>query len=149
MRSRRISKRVLASPESIVVTLGTESYGIVMVMWLLGPISDDGSYPVIPRFSLTSVIVDFFQRNICLVFRCLSPISSACPCDLAANFARGKKNSEGASSDKCEAEKFMSESKDYEEAEGFIPQQVFNCDLKNKMPEKTYITQAGKGTATT
>ncbi|GBO11545.1 hypothetical protein AVEN_144792-1 [Araneus ventricosus] len=131
MRSSRISKRVLASPGSIVVTLGTEGYGIVMVMWLLGPISDGGSYP---DYSNTSVFVDFGYRRfffsekfvsffaVCLRFRRCAHVTSLL-------ILRGeKKNSEGASSYKCEAEKFMSESKDYEKAEGFIPQQVFNCD---------------------
>ncbi|XP_066131217.1 tigger transposable element-derived protein 1-like [Saccopteryx bilineata] len=51
----------------------------------------------------------------------------------------------GASSDNSGAEKFVSEFKDYVEAKGFIPQQVFNCDetglFWKKMPKRTFITQ--------
>ena len=38
------------------------------------------------------------------------------------------RHGEGASSDKRAADEFVSEFKDYEEAEGFLPQKVFNCD---------------------
>ncbi|XP_067127449.1 tigger transposable element-derived protein 1-like [Centruroides vittatus] len=58
------------------------------------------------------------------------------------------RHGEGASSDNSGAEKFLSEFKDYIKAEGFIPQQVFNCDetgpFWKKMPKRTFITQEEK-----
>ncbi|GBL98929.1 hypothetical protein AVEN_165744-1 [Araneus ventricosus] len=72
--------------------------------------------------------------------------SSACPRDVVTYVA--KTNGKGASSDKSEAEKFVSESKDYVEAVGFIPQQVFTCDESGlfwkKMPKRTCIAQEKK-----
>ncbi|XP_048366890.1 tigger transposable element-derived protein 1-like isoform X1 [Sphaerodactylus townsendi] len=55
------------------------------------------------------------------------------------------RHSKDVSSDKSGAEKFVSEFKDHVEGEGFIPQQVFNCDetglFWKKMPKTTFITQ--------
>ncbi|GBO42992.1 hypothetical protein AVEN_47623-1 [Araneus ventricosus] len=108
-------------------------------------------YTVLPRFSFILIIVGFgfrlfFTRIICLGFRRLSRISSACPRNLAANFA--KTNGEAASSDKSGTEKVVSEFKNYAEVEEFIPQQVFNCDetgiFWKKIPKRMFITQKEK-----
>ncbi|KAM8812653.1 tigger transposable element-derived protein 1-like [Rhynchonycteris naso] len=58
------------------------------------------------------------------------------------------RHSKGASSDKSGAKISVSKFKDYIEAEGFIPQQVFNCNetdlFSKKMPRRTFITQEKK-----
>ncbi|GBO19440.1 hypothetical protein AVEN_151498-1 [Araneus ventricosus] len=69
----------------------------------------------------TSVFADFgYRRSFGFGFCRLSRISSAYPRDLAANFAETE--GEGANSNKYEVEKFVSEPKDYVEAEGFLLQ---------------------------
>ena len=59
------------------------------------------------------------------------------------------RHGEAASSNKEGAEKFVDEFAAYVDSEGFIPQQVFNCDetglFWKKLPRKTYITQEEKG----
>ncbi|GBO44393.1 hypothetical protein AVEN_183747-1 [Araneus ventricosus] len=91
-------------------------------------------------YSNTSVFVGFdycrfLPGKIYLGFRCLLWISSACLRDQAV-------------SDKSEAEKSAYETKNYVEAERFIPQQVFNCDEtglhSKKMPKTTFFTQEEK-----
>ncbi|GBM71560.1 hypothetical protein AVEN_123669-1 [Araneus ventricosus] len=91
-------------------------------------------------YSNTSVFVcfhycRFFPGKICLGFRRLPWISSACLRDLVV-------------SDKSEAEKSAYETKNLKKAEGFISQQVFNCDetglLSKKMPNTMFITQEEK-----
>ncbi|XP_051819444.1 activating transcription factor 7-interacting protein 2 isoform X2 [Antechinus flavipes] len=58
------------------------------------------------------------------------------------------RHGETATANKKAAETFVGEFRDYVKAEGFIPQQVFNCDetglFWKKMPNKTYITQEEK-----
>ena len=58
------------------------------------------------------------------------------------------RHGEAASSDKTEAEKYVSEFDAYIKAEGFLPQQVFNCNetglFWKKMPTNTYITKEEK-----
>ncbi|KAM4688985.1 tigger transposable element-derived protein 1-like [Discoglossus pictus] len=58
------------------------------------------------------------------------------------------RHGEAASSDKEAAETFVTDFKQYVEAEAFVPQQVFNCDetglFWKKMPSRTYITQEKK-----
>lgn len=53
-----------------------------------------------------------------------------------------------ASTDKDAAKKYVQEFSDYIKAEGFLPQQVFNCDetglFWKRMPSKTYITKEEK-----
>ncbi|XP_066444151.1 E3 ubiquitin-protein ligase ZFP91 isoform X1 [Eleutherodactylus coqui] len=60
----------------------------------------------------------------------------------------GTRRGEAATSDRSGAETFVSEFKDYVEAEGLVPQQVFNCDetglFWKKMPKRTFITQEEK-----
>ena len=49
-----------------------------------------------------------------------------------------------ASSNKEAADNFMTEFQEYVEAEGFVPEQVFNCDetgLLKKIPKRTHTTQ--------
>ena len=53
---------------------------------------------------------------------------------------------EAASSNKDAAEKFVVKFKDFADREGFIPEQVFNCDetglfWKRKCQKMTYITR--------
>jgi len=54
------------------------------------------------------------------------------------------RHGEAASSNKDAAEKFVEMFKDFVDREGFIPEQVFNCDERGlfwkKMPKRTYIT---------
>ncbi|GBM15071.1 hypothetical protein AVEN_150088-1 [Araneus ventricosus] len=103
--STRISKRVLGS-------LGGIASDAVPFN---GPAPDDESYHLsLDRFAAL-VIAGFgfrrsFPRKWCLGFRRLLRISSGCPRDLAANFA--KTNGEGDSSEKPGVEEFVSESKD-------------------------------------
>ncbi|GBM50070.1 hypothetical protein AVEN_138849-1 [Araneus ventricosus] len=79
---------------------------------------------ILRKYSNTSVFVDFGyrrflpQKNLSR-FSSFARISSACPNDLGANFA--KTNDGGASSEKSGTEGVLSEPKDYVEAEGFIP----------------------------
>ncbi|XP_066108863.1 tigger transposable element-derived protein 1-like [Saccopteryx bilineata] len=58
------------------------------------------------------------------------------------------RHGEGVSSDKSGAKEFVSEFKDYIEAEGFIPQQAFNCNetglFWKKIPKRTFTTQEEK-----
>ncbi|XP_016070266.1 PREDICTED: tigger transposable element-derived protein 1-like [Miniopterus natalensis] len=58
------------------------------------------------------------------------------------------RHGEAASSNKVAADNFVTEFQEYIEAEGFVPQQVFNCDetglFWRKMPKRTYITQEKK-----
>ncbi|XP_028654700.1 tigger transposable element-derived protein 1-like [Erpetoichthys calabaricus] len=55
---------------------------------------------------------------------------------------------EGASADKDAANDFVTEFGEFVEAEGFVPQQVFNCDetglFWKKTPNSTYISQEEK-----
>jgi len=55
------------------------------------------------------------------------------------------RHGEAASSNKDAAEKFVEKFKDFVDREGFIPEQVFNCDetghFWKKMPKRTYITR--------
>ncbi|XP_028658934.2 tigger transposable element-derived protein 1-like [Erpetoichthys calabaricus] len=55
---------------------------------------------------------------------------------------------EGASADKDASNDFVTEFGEFVEAEGFVPQQIFNCDetglFWKKMPNRTYITQEEK-----
>ena len=58
------------------------------------------------------------------------------------------RHAEAAISNKDAAEKFVEKFKDFVDREGFIPEQVFNCDetglFWKKMPERTYITREEK-----
>ena len=58
------------------------------------------------------------------------------------------RHGEAATANKEAAKSCVSEIREYVEAEGFVPQQVFNCDksglLWKKMPNRTYITQEKK-----
>ena len=59
------------------------------------------------------------------------------------------RHGEGASSNKDAAEKFVEKFEYFVDREGFIPEQVFNCDetdlfWKKKMPKRTYITRVEK-----
>lgn len=58
------------------------------------------------------------------------------------------RHGEAASANAEAAEKFISDFADYIDAEGFVPQQVFNCDetglFWKKMPNRTFITQEEK-----
>ena len=58
------------------------------------------------------------------------------------------RHGEAASSNQEAADKFIKEFNDYIKAEGFAPQQVFNCDetglFWKKMPANTYITKEEK-----
>ena len=55
------------------------------------------------------------------------------------------RHGEAASADQKAAEKFKVEFCDYVKAEGYVLQQVFNCDetglFWKKMPKRTYITR--------
>ena len=55
------------------------------------------------------------------------------------------RHGEAASSNKDAAEKFVEKFKDFVDREGFIPEQVFNCDETGlsgkKKPKRTYITR--------
>ncbi|XP_034979547.1 tigger transposable element-derived protein 1 [Zootoca vivipara] len=58
------------------------------------------------------------------------------------------KHGDGASGNKLDADQFVLEFKDYVESQGFVPQQVFNCDetglFWKRMPRRTYITMEEK-----
>ncbi|CAI5779200.1 transposable element-derived 1-like [Podarcis lilfordi] len=58
------------------------------------------------------------------------------------------RHGEAASANKLDADRFVLDFKDYVESQGFIPQQVFNCDetglFRKKMPKRTYITKEEK-----
>ncbi|XP_033011520.1 tigger transposable element-derived protein 1-like [Lacerta agilis] len=58
------------------------------------------------------------------------------------------RHGEAASANKLVADRFVLDFKDYVESQGFIPQQVFNCDetglFRKKMPKRTYITKEEK-----
>ena len=58
------------------------------------------------------------------------------------------RHGEAASANQKAAEEFMQDFSDYVKANGFIPQQVFNCDETSlfwkKMPRRTHITQEEK-----
>ncbi|XP_059558184.1 tigger transposable element-derived protein 1-like isoform X1 [Myotis daubentonii] len=58
------------------------------------------------------------------------------------------RHGESDSTNKVAADNFVTEFQEFIEAEGFVPQQVFNCDetglFWKKMPKRTYITQEEK-----
>jgi hypothetical protein len=58
------------------------------------------------------------------------------------------RHGEAASSNKDAAEKFVEKFKDFVDREGFIPEQVFNCDetglFWEKMPKRTFVTREEK-----
>ena len=59
------------------------------------------------------------------------------------------KRGEAASSHKDAAEKFVDKLKDFVDRQGFIPEQVFNCNKaglfwEKKKPKRTYITREEK-----
>nr|XP_034981426.1 glutamate-rich protein 5 isoform X1 [Zootoca vivipara]XP_034981427.1 glutamate-rich protein 5 isoform X1 [Zootoca vivipara] len=58
------------------------------------------------------------------------------------------RHGEAASANKLDADRFVLDFKDYVESQGFVPQQVFNCDepglFQKKMPKRTYITKEEK-----
>lgn len=58
------------------------------------------------------------------------------------------RHGEAASANKDAAKKFVKEFKDFVDKEGFIPEQVFNCDetglFWKNMPKRTYITKEEK-----
>jgi hypothetical protein len=58
------------------------------------------------------------------------------------------RHGEAASSNKDASEKFVEKFKDFVDREGFIPEQIFNCDetglFWKKMPKRTYITREEK-----
>ncbi|XP_069179830.1 tigger transposable element-derived protein 1-like [Procambarus clarkii] len=58
------------------------------------------------------------------------------------------RHGEAASSDKPAAGRFIEEFKEFAKAEGYLPQQVFNCDetglFWKRMPKRTYITKEEK-----
>ena len=55
------------------------------------------------------------------------------------------RHGEAASANKVAAKSYVAQMKEYVEAEGFVPQQVFNCDetglFWRQMPGRTYKTQ--------
>ena len=58
------------------------------------------------------------------------------------------RHGEAASANQKAAEEFVQDCSAYVKANGFIPQQVFNCDetgpFWEKMPRRTYITEEEK-----
>jgi hypothetical protein len=58
------------------------------------------------------------------------------------------RHGEAASSNKDAAEKFVKKFKGFVDGEGFIPEQLFNCDetglFWKKIPKRTYITREEK-----
>ncbi len=61
------------------------------------------------------------------------------------------RHGEAVSSDKAEADKFVVEFENYIKSEGYIPQQVFNCNetglFWKKMPKKDLLNQRGEVSA--
>ena len=58
------------------------------------------------------------------------------------------RHGEAANANKGNAKSYVTEIREHVETEGFVPQQVFNCDksglLWKKMPNRTYISQEEK-----